>query len=775
MFRAISRRRRINDVRSRFGAFPTCISALFALFVLLAPASPTLAASNPSPGGEALHRLGSDPLQLRFEGETSAKSWPIYVTAAEARTRARVHLGFTNAISVMPEISTLSISINDIAVAQTPIAAATDAGALDVELPRGLLTPGYNSVRITVSQRHRVDCSMEATYELWTQLDPASSGLTFPGLADPRIDVLDDLAAISPDTSGATTIRVALPVDPEADALDEALRAAQAVAIRAGVRRPHVEFVDEIGERSGLYVIAGQRDYLRAHGFSKYLSLIQGRVLAIEGQDLPGRVIVVAVGDTPTEIAEAIETILPVRRPEERAETAAAARALTNQFGYPVHDALHVPLRDLGVTTQEFSGRLYRAAFDITLPGDFYPADYDKLTLSLTAGYASGLLPTAQILVRVNDREAGSMPMKNPNGALFRNRPVSVSLSALRPGVNHVIVEAQATDSGDQACEVKHLMEARKRFVLFDDSELILPSLARIGRLPNLAATLSSGFPYQEPGESWIYVAARDRLTLSAVGTYLARTAAVAGRPLAARVTFDRDVIKSGSVLFIGALDAITPGLIEAFGVDYRALKESWSRPSAANALATEPGGKAADTSVDTGQVFDQWADGAHATAENFSPRVTLGAIYDRYINIHRSDFALLRDPERKIVAPERATLILAQAQGPRAGFDTWTLVIGPDEATLARDMQGLVAPSNWNEVEGRAAAFTPRSGAKSIAPAIQTYFIPTQSLTPANVRLIAAGFFSANLDYYVILILFSAIVLGLATHAAVKAHGNRS
>jgi len=358
---------------------------------------------------------------------------------------------------------------------------------------------------------------------------------------------------------------------------------------------------------------------------------------------------------------------------------------------------------------------------------------------------------------------------------LFQNRPVSVSLNALRPGINHVVVEAQAPDAGDQACEVKHLMEARKRFVLFDDSELILPAFARIGRLPSLAATLSSGFPYQSPGESWIYVATRDHLTLSAVGTYLARTAVVAGRPLAARVTFDRDVIKSGSVLFIGALDAITPDLIEAFGVDYRALKESWSRPSAVNALATEPGGKAAAASVDSGQVFDEWADGAHATAENFSPRVTLSAIYDRYINIHRSDFALLRDPERKIVAPERATLILAQAQGPKGGFDTWTLVVGPDEATLARDMQGLVAPSNWNEVEGRAAAFTPRSGAKSIAPAIHTYFIPTQSLTPGNIRLIAAGFLSTNLDYYVILVLVASIVLGLATHAAVKAHGNRS
>ena len=89
--------------------------------------------------------------------------------------RARIHLGYTNAISVMPEASTLSISVNDVPVAQTPIAAATDPGALDVELPRGLLTQGYNSVRIAVAQRHRVDCSMEATYELWTQLDPATS------------------------------------------------------------------------------------------------------------------------------------------------------------------------------------------------------------------------------------------------------------------------------------------------------------------------------------------------------------------------------------------------------------------------------------------------------------------------------------------------------------------------------------------------------------------------------------------------------------------------
>ena len=749
-------------------------TAVFAaLLAVLAPAGPARAEGPANSGGEALHRFGPDPLQLRFEGETSGKSWPIYVTAAEARTRARIHVGFTNAISVMPEASTLSITVNDVAVAQTPIAAATDPGALDVELPRGLLTQGFNNVRIAVSQRHRVDCSMEATYELWTQVDPGSSGLAFPGVADPHIDMLDDLAAISPDASGAVTIRVALPEDADAAAVESALRAVEAVAIRANIQRPRIEVVGEIGDGAGLYVLAGRRDYLATHGLGQFAGAGQGRTLAVEGQDVPGRVVVVAVGDSQKETAEAIDGILPVRRAEERTDAPSAARALANQFGYSVRDELRVPLRDLGVRTEEFSGRLYRAAFDITLPGDFYPADYDKLTLSLTAGYADGLSTNSQILVRVNDREAGSMPMKNPRGDLFRDRPVSVSLSALRPGVNHVVVEAQTPDAGDQTCEVKHLMDMRKRFVFFDRSELIVPAFAHIGRLPNLAATLSSGFPYESEA-SLIYAPSHDRRTLSAVASYLARTAAVSGRPLGARFTFDREAAKKGSVLFIGALDDFPQSQIEQFGVDYVSLKKSWSRVNAGDFTGVEPGGTAAPQSVDSGQVFDQWAQGGHATPENFSPRLTVRALYDRYINIHRGDFALLREPDLPIQAPERASILLAQAHGPR-GFDTWTLVVGASPASLARDMTSLVAPSNWNEVEGRASVFTPRGGARNIDHAVHTYFIPTESLTPGNLRLIAAGFMSANLDYYVLAVLVAAVLLGLATRAAVKVHGNRS
>ena len=585
-----------------------------------------------------------------------------------------------------------------------------------------------------------------------------------------RSSILDDLAALSPDASGAFPIRVVLPEGADADAADAALRAAEAVAIRAGAQRPRVEIVGEIAEKPGLYVLAGRRDALTP-GFQDYLNEAQGRTLAVVGLATPGRVVVLATGDTSAETAQAIDGLLPTHAPSERGETPAASRALANQYGYAIDGAARVPLRDLGVRTEEFSGRLFRAAFDITLPGDFYPADYDKLTLSLTAGYADGLSPTSQILVRVNDREAGSVPLKNPRGDLFHDRPLSVNLSALRPGVNHVVVEAQTPDAADKTCDVKHLMDARKRFALFEQSELIMPAFARIGRLPELSATLSSAFPYAEGG--LVYAPKHDRRTLGAVGSYLARSAAASGRLVGARLTFDGEAAKAGPALFIGALDDFPAPLIGEFGLDREALKKQWSGPDSDSLLA-EPGGRALKNGPGAAQVYDQWAQGGHTAPADFSPRVTLRALYDRYINVHFDDFAALRDDDRPIQAPERSTLLLAQTRDPQ-GAGAWTLIVAANTATLARDMVNLVAPSNWNAVQGRASAFSPRGGAAPVAKSIHPYFIPTASLTPVNIRLIAAGFLSANLDDYLLAVLIAAVLLGVATRAAVRAHGNKT
>ena len=71
------------------------------------------------------------------------------------------------------------------------------------------MRPGFNSVRLSAEQRHRVDCSLEATYELWTQIDPTQTGLILPE-ADVGVDNLADLGALSPDEQGALPIRAVI-------------------------------------------------------------------------------------------------------------------------------------------------------------------------------------------------------------------------------------------------------------------------------------------------------------------------------------------------------------------------------------------------------------------------------------------------------------------------------------------------------------------------------------------------------------------------------------
>ena len=327
---------------------------------------------------------------------------------------------------------------------------------------------------------------------------------------------------------------------------------------------------------------------------------------------------------------------------------APTADPVVNVSGFPVVGRQKVSFSELGLQTEEFNGRLYRAGFDLLMPPDFYPADYDKLTLSISAGYAKGLSPGAQILVRVNDKEAGSMPMRNPRGDLFEDRPIAVSLSALRPGVNRIVVEAQTPAPEDAACEVRALMDPEKRFVLFDRSELIVPDLARIARMPNLAASLSSGFPYSDANPGRLFFARRDPATIAAAATFLARTAFVAQHPIGAHVTFDNTDLRTSSGFIFGALADFDPKLFGLFGVDYAGLRNAWTTPGAieaanADGLVATP--RAAPAA--TPEIYDQWAQGIKVAPADFGARNSPRAIYDRYINVHRRDFAWLRDPPR--------------------------------------------------------------------------------------------------------------------------------
>src|SRR5471030_2835718 len=157
-----------------------------------AAAAPANAAAPAPP----IWRMPGNAASMRMEGEDGSVVWPVYAPAASLSRLNRFQLVFQAAISVMPEASWLTLAINGKTMGRVPIAAPTAAKTLAFDVPAGALSPGWNEVQVSVVQRHRVDCSIAATYELWTQIDPARTG--FVG-ASPAIASLADLPATAVD------------------------------------------------------------------------------------------------------------------------------------------------------------------------------------------------------------------------------------------------------------------------------------------------------------------------------------------------------------------------------------------------------------------------------------------------------------------------------------------------------------------------------------------------------------------------------------------------
>ena len=77
----------------------------------------------------------------------------------------------------MPEASYFTLTINDVVVGRVNIRATHSVKTFTFDIPPNALQAGFNSIRLTAELRHRVDCSLQATYELWTQIDPTQTGL----------------------------------------------------------------------------------------------------------------------------------------------------------------------------------------------------------------------------------------------------------------------------------------------------------------------------------------------------------------------------------------------------------------------------------------------------------------------------------------------------------------------------------------------------------------------------------------------------------------------
>jgi hypothetical protein len=798
-----------------------------------------LRTEGPLAPGAVLRHLTNNIQGYRLAGEIGASEWPIYLTLAQARRKLQFQLGYLAAVSVMPEASTLTLMLNDEVVGVTQISAFTSVKTVVFDIPTGLMRAGFNSVRISTDQRHRVDCSVEATFELWTQIDPTQTGLILDE-ADAGIDNLADLGALLPDEQGALPIRAVLPQNAQPATVVRMLRAVQMISIMGRFEQPVVDAGPLLPGRYGVNLLVGPANQLIGQvGFDNLGVVDRPRAVVLPATP-ERRTTIIITGTTLAQVDEAMNLFLVATTPKGAPAGLRAAAAFP---GYRLEGGQRIKMHDLGLVSEEFSGRLFRTGFNIIMPPDFYPADYGRATLRVGGGYASGLSSRAQLVVNVNERTAVSLSLLKTSGEVFKDNPLPLPLGFFRPGLNRVEIEAHVPTKGDDNCDPLSAIDAPNRFLFLDQTEIELPAIARVARIPDLAVTATGGFPYAGSAvRPKLFLPSFDEKSIGAALTVAAHLAIAAGRPIDFDIAAKPPGKGQGPTLAVAPFDAFDSGLLQKLAMPIADLREAWkdrigapprthaeeilsqTQAAARNRLvlqnnfpmachaglhlgtkhsalnrarfanidysavasllrnATNPNDlKQALAAQPTRDLFGEW-DAKMRNETSWSHIVVSWFVRMREWGVAKfTDAGSWMSKSFDSTDGDSRLLtpdsLLAVGQNVVGDGveDVWTVVTAPNADDLADAVGCLVDPRVSRQIAGRLSVLDVARARMNITPVDDPHFVATQPLSVGNVRLIAAGWLSLHALAYVLGAVTLAILLAAATRLFVRNIGRRA
>ncbi|KQQ26393.1 cellulose synthase [Methylobacterium sp. Leaf123] len=734
---------------------------------------------------------------LRLAGEESSLQWPVYLTETQARERLRLRIGYLAAISVVPDASFLTATINGVAVGRSEIKAPGAIRIIEFDIPADLLKPGYNAVAVAGTQRHRVDCSLDSTYELWTQIDPAWTGLVAPPGAVGAAS-LRDLAAIAPDGRGVVPIRIVLRTRPGFATFERLIGLAQRVALAGGFSQAAVEFAAEPGGPAGLDIIVGKSDGDSTEPTRQTVFFEPAQGERAARITLPG--------DTPAEIVAA-QRIVSGTTTRDPLGSPQGLKALALARGVPARSGETLSLAAFGLQSRDFAGRLFRTGFDVTLPTDFVPADYDKVMLDLAGGYAAGLDVGSQIIVDVNGRNVASVPLARADGDIFRDEAIALPLSRWRPGRNRVEIRALLPTASDRVCEEG---AAPRRFMLLDRSSMTVPRLAQALRLPDLAATLGGGLSeVAADRRPRLVVPTPDRETMSAAATLAVQMALSAEKPIDFELANDRALDGRTPTVVVAPARALEPDILRTVGLNPDRIREIWegraataplgeptrrvpvmegasldrlrkdrppacalpaAAPRSANPVPSRP--RLDSSGRDEHDLVADWSGTLSAQprltdwATTFKAKLTAAAWEGWTATVNWAQDQV-REPEIE-VGPQ-ASLIVGQGLPGRDPSGLLTVFTAPNAASLQASALCLTTPSIWSRIEGRVATLDGEEGTLAVYDAKQVRLLESGPASIGNLRLVVAGWFSTNPSLFVLILFAAAVSLGLSTSAMLR------
>jgi cellulose synthase operon protein B len=710
---------------------------------------------------------------LRLEGEDDVINLTFVLDAQNIAAGGDLVLAYRNAVSVMPENSLVSVMVNGSPVGEFPVRSPSGFDARSIAVSPAVLRAGVNNVRLRAVQRHRVDCSMEATYELWTEFDEQASG--FRPRSAAGSGGFASLRTVGRNDRGLTDLRLVLPQGSGEAALNRAAPMIETLALALNRDDVSVTVAETPGTGPGIDVLVASDDdqaSLQAiRGDTPYgLSVLSGTdparrqvvLRSARGSEIPGLLLNAIEGPLKPVLDSGIRA---GRTGEIRAEASTA---------YTLADAGYVPT--------PFSGRLFRTRFDMIMPADFYPAEYATLDLALHAATSPGLKPTSQLLVRVNDQIVKSLPMRDTDGQEFSGRRLELPLRAFRPGRNQIELLAELERPADDRCIFAERDESVPRFILLDTTEIRVPALARVARLPELAAMAGSAYPYAGSDAVNVHVLKSDAVSVSTALTMIARMSIAAQAPLLSRVSFgppaaadDGNALVVASRRAVEELSRLGPAGLPpvAREIDFASSFDG-SDPIVTASINLPGAAIPVAMTTDPAALLDAF----RQTTRNSGDAGTLSSSltttmndffrsFGQWLNYQSDrDVASLTEPRRKAVLAQRPNV-------SGDGVVTW---LTADTSLDMRDASEMLSdPAVWNRMEGESVVFD--LDARSIRSVrAQSYFAHELSdYGPGNLRRIAAAWFSDHFRIYVVLVIALMAVFAIWLGRTVPSAGVRT
>lgn len=746
--------------------------------------------------------------QLLFEGQRTSRRFTVTLPAEATVAEATFVLSYLSSVQVLPSASRLRLTLNGTELLAIPPRAFSAPEVVQVKVPEGLLRPGPNEVSISLRQNHRILCTIDGIYELWTAVDALRSGLQLhllEALATPTLATFD--YALGSGLAGSRRLTFIAPANqPDEAWLGRALAVVQGAARRTSGPLPDFALVSQTelergepaagslrGIRSdklpaGMLTVIGTAEELRELLPRQILGLVTGPYLGVHGLGRrDGGALLVLSGRDRHEVEQAIGDWA-----SQRVELPRATSAITSALppaprpggsGY-VGGRTTVSLADLNVPEQQVSGLREIIPVELQLADDFFAANDAAVRLSLDAAYAPDLHPDSALNLLVNGRGAALVGLNKPGGGTFRNYSVELPLRYFQPGLNRVDFEVtlpSVTATADGFCPPGTVgLNEPPRFLLEDSTSFSFPAYARLGELPNLKLLAESGFPYllnQEPMPTNLYLGARDRDTLAAAMTLVAAIARHADKPLVLSPTFSLSEAGDRDVLAVGPTNLLEAGLFGNAPLRQQNLIQAWARSRPLDPLVSDAREVAAtQATLELMQRIEALRSGpdderSAAASGRSGPNgeEEEARWYQRYLSFLPS-WGSVQDEEqlgRRLLqqAGGDVTAVMMQYEFDRAPGRTVTLVTALDGPLLLAAVKRVTQPDYWEELRGDVAVWGAQPRTLGTALVGESYVFAPSELSLTNLRLVLSNWLSRNVGLLVGSVILVVLALTTVTH----------